>query len=95
MKIDVSCDSDVTQFEKDCNKRIKELENHNHKIIDIKYAFTDKYFTAMILYEKISIKNELSKQIKDFIEQTIHNELKDIREIYNDFHNLVKEIKKD
>jgi hypothetical protein len=88
--------SGASEFRDTLGKQLISLTSLNYKIIDVKYSTNEKFYTALILYEDKPInKNKISKEIKDFIVQTIHDELKDIREIYNDFHNLAKDIKKD
>lgn len=65
------------------------FEDNKYKLISYKIS-TKKYNTScIVLYEEIN-QSEESKNIKDFIIQTVHEEVKSIRDIFQSFLDLKK-----
>lgn len=44
-------DSHSTDFERKINEVLSNLEEQKKTITEIKYLFTDRYFTALIVYK--------------------------------------------
>ncbi len=67
------------------------FENNNYKVISYKISPETKEYniSCTVLYEEIN-KEEENKNIKDFIIQTIHEEVKSIRDIFQSFLDLKK-----